>query len=37
MVEDARGQRHVFGDGEPPRAGIRIKSQALNGAFFTLN
>ena len=34
MVEDARGQRHVFGDGEPPRAGIRIKSRALERRIF---
>ena len=34
MVEDARGQRHVFGDGEAPRAGIRIKSRALERRIF---
>ena len=34
MVEDARGQRHVFGDGEPPAAGIRIKSRALERRIF---
>ena len=34
MVEDAGVQRHVFGDGEPPRAGIRIKSRALERRIF---
>ena len=34
MVEDARGKRHVVGDGEPPRAGIRIKSRALERRIF---
>ena len=34
MVEDAHGQRHVLGDGKAPRAGIRIKSQALERRIF---
>ena len=34
MVEDAHGQRHVLGDGEASRAGIRIKSQALERRIF---
>ena len=34
MIEDARGQRHVFGDGVAPRAGIRIKSRALERRIF---